>query len=269
MPFTQTSPRIYYEDSGTGEPVLAIMGFGLTSAAFDPLVSAGRSRLRWISYDHPGTGHSRAGVMAATTARLAAAAVQVLDELQLDSAHVLGVSLGGAVALELALQRPNRVRSLILIATSADGPLQRGLNVAKIAAVSGRIASGSMKRRRLWLAPMLFSEEYIARGPERRIARPERAPEPSPSALALLGQAVAASFHDRARDLHRISAPALVLHAQDDPLVPVDNARRLAHGIPRAELQVRARGGHGFALEYADETVAAISDWVSRQMPTP
>jgi pimeloyl-ACP methyl ester carboxylesterase len=273
MPFTSSTPPIYYEDRGSGEPVLAITGFGLSSAVFDPLVLAGESRMRWITFDHPGTGRSRAARPAVTTARLAAGATAVLDELKLDCAHIFGVSLGGAVALELALQRPERVRSLILVATSADGPLQRGVDLPRLAAVGRRVAVGSVKRRRLWLAPMLFSEEYIARGPRPRIARPGREAEPSPSQFALLGQAWAASLHDRARELHRIGAPSLVLHARDDALVPVDNARRLAFGLPRAQLRVTQRGGHGFALEYPHETVTTVADWLSGltdpEMPPP
>jgi pimeloyl-ACP methyl ester carboxylesterase len=262
MPLTSNRPRVYYEDRGSGEPVLAITGFWLSSSMFDALVKSGEARLRWITYDHPGTGRSPAQPPAATTGQLTRAAVGVLEELHIEAANVLGISLGGAVALELALRAPERVRSLILISTSADGPLRRGIDMRRLGQATARVASESFKRRRLWLAPAMYSREYLARGVSGHAQRAARPPGLPPTVWTLLGQASAASLHSRANYLDRITIPTLVMHGDADALVPVANAQRLARGIRNAELRIVHGGSHAFALEDPDGVVTAISTWL-------
>ena len=136
-----------------------------------------------------------------------------------------------------------------------------------MASVVPRLVGGTLTRRRPWLGPALFSDEFLAREPERAeaLVRPMLANLAGP--WGILGQLFAAGLHDRALDLHRIRAPTLVLHGDRDVLVPVSNARMLADGIPDAELRVFAGAGHGVALEHAEETFAVICDWLARRRP--
>ena len=267
MPFTSDPPRLFFEDRGVGDPLLVIGGFGASSAVLEPLAELWSTRFRCITYDHPGTGRSSKRACSLSTANLAASATRVLDELEIDAAHVAGLSLGGAIAQELALRFPHRVRGLILVSTSTTGPLSSPPDPRLLAVATGRIVKQSVKRRRLWIAPALFSGGFLEREPDRaeELLRPLSAHPPAPWSLA--GQYLAAGLHDRALDLHRIHAPTLVLHGERDVLVPVANAERLARGIPDAQLRVLPDAGHAFPMELSAETFAIMRDWLESRRP--
>jgi pimeloyl-ACP methyl ester carboxylesterase len=264
---TRISPGLYVEDRGVGEPLLAITGFAVSSAALDPLAEVYASRLRWITYDNPGCGRSSRRAFACTTGQLAAAAIRVLDELEVDAAHVAGLSLGGAIAQEVAIRFPDRVRGLILMSTSTCGPLSFPPDPRALVALSGRTAAGSLRRRRPWLGPSFFSPEFLREQPERADALLRPMTEYPSAPWSIAGQVIAAGLHDRGVDLHRIQAPTLVVHGDRDVLVPVANARFLADGIPDAELHVVAGGRHGAAVEHAEAVRDLICDWLERRRP--
>jgi pimeloyl-ACP methyl ester carboxylesterase len=255
---------VYYEDRGAGEPVLAIPGFGSSSAIFEPIVGASGGGMRWITCDLPASGRSSKRALACTTGRLALSTTRVLDELGLETAHIAGASLGGAIALQAALRVPRRVRSLILMGTTAAGPLERRLDPRELLAVAARVASGSLRRRRLWLAPAIFSPDFLADEPDRAKALLRLVSAHPPTPWGLAGQYVAAALHDVASDLERISAPTLILHAERDVLVPLGNAERLARAVADAELHIFGGAGHAFGLEHPATTASIIRDWVQR-----
>jgi pimeloyl-ACP methyl ester carboxylesterase len=259
VPYTDSRPRLYFEAQGGGEPMLLITGFGLGCALLEPLLSAAPAGVRWIVYDHPGIGRSDRRGCSYTTGGLAAGALRVLDQLELPSAHIAGMSLGGAVAIELALRAPERVRSLVLMGTTAGGPLERHLDIAALAVASARSVTGSLTRRRLWFGPTIYSQDHLHRPTTPRPHAPVRGIGASP--IALVGQACAASLHDRSRSLRKIEAPTLVMHGADDALLPVANARALAAGIPDCALRILPRAGHAFALERPDEVAAVLTEW--------
>jgi 3-oxoadipate enol-lactonase len=267
MSLTSKPPRLFFEDRGDGDPLLVICGFGASSAVLDPLADLWSTRFRCITYDHAGTGRSSKRACPVSTAGLAAGAARVLDELEIDAAHVAGLSLGGAIAQELALRFPHRVRGLVLVSTSATGPLSSPPDPRKLAHTAARVVKESVWRRRLWLAPALFSDGFVEREPDRAEAlmRPLTAHPAPPWSLA--GQCLAAGLHDRAGDLHRIHTPTLVMHGERDVLVPVANAELLARGIPGAELRIIRGAGHGFPVELAVETFEIVRDWLEQAWP--
>jgi pimeloyl-ACP methyl ester carboxylesterase len=233
----------------------------------DPLAELYATRLRCVTYDNPACGRSSRRAFACTTGQLAAAAIRVLDELDVEAAHVAGISLGGAIAQEVAIRFPHRVRGLILISTSTCGPLSFPPGPRALAALCGRMAAGSVQRRRPWLGPSVFSAEFLREQPERADAL-LRSMTAYPSApWSIAGQFIAAGLHDRGLDLHRIQAPTLVLHGDHDVLVPVANARFLAAGIPDAELHVLPGGRHGAAIEHAEAVRDLLCEWLERRRP--
>jgi pimeloyl-ACP methyl ester carboxylesterase len=257
VPHTESRPRLYYEVHGAGDPILLITGFGLGCSLLRPVIDEAPDGTRFIVYDHPGIGRSDRGGFAYTTGLLATSAVQVLDHLGLPAAHIAGMSLGGAIAIELALRVPERVSSLALLSTTAAGPLHRHTDPIALAHVSARVLAGSIARRRVWFGPALYSPNHIRSGG----TRPSQAHAAKASVAALIGQATAAGLHDRSRSLKRITARTLVVHGEADALLPVANGRALAAGIPGARLIVLPGAGHAFELEQPARTARLLGEW--------
>jgi 3-oxoadipate enol-lactonase len=260
-----SAPRLFYEDRGDGEPLLLFTGFSISSAVFEPLADSYGRHFRCLTFDYRGTGRSARWIGVPSMATLAGDGLRVLDAVGLRSAHVYGVSMGGMVAQEFAIRFPHRVRGLILAGTSPGGPLAARPSPRRIAAVARRVGGGTLRARRPWLAPALFSDTFVAREPERarelqRYFQLYRAP-----VAASAGQLLASVYHDRARQLRRIRAPTLVLHGESDSISPVANARQLAAGIPDSELQLIAGSGHAFPLEAPGQSLRAVLEWLARR----
>jgi pimeloyl-ACP methyl ester carboxylesterase len=175
-------------------------------------------------------------------------AVEWLDSRDVDRTHLVGLSFGGTVAQEIALRHPQRVRSVVLCATSAGG----ALNVAPEAAIDAfvRHLDDLPVEESLWAAvPYLYTattrREHAPRIGEdiaRRLSGPVEAG-------VIRGQRSIGHAHDASGRLGQIEAPTLVIHGEQDRLVPVENGRRLADAIPGAELLTLPDGGHAFPTD--------------------
>jgi pimeloyl-ACP methyl ester carboxylesterase len=258
-PLLTARPTLHWERTGSGPPVLLIMGLGLSGGAWWRTVRVLAGRLEVLTFDNRGVGHSRAMFHAYSTATMADDAVSVLDAAGVERAHVYGISLGGMVAQHVALRHPERVRSLVLGATYAGGRHARRPDPDVLAFL----------RRRLWMrheeaarssVQFNYSERCRAENPERidedlalRLAHPF-------SAQAYRAQMWAATTHDTYRQLGRIAAPTLVVHGTEDLMIPIDNGRMIAERIPGARLIELARTGHLYPTEApaVDEEISAF-----------
>ncbi len=123
MPFVENlGARIYWDEEGTGAPLLMIMGLGWTSHAWHRSRPVLSKKYRTIALDNRGVGRSEAPAGPYSMPQMAADAAAVLNAARVNAAHVFGVSMGGMIAQEFALQFPKKVRSLILGCTAAGGP---------------------------------------------------------------------------------------------------------------------------------------------------
>lgn len=248
---------LHWESTGAGDPVLMIMGLGLSGGAWWRTVPVLSRSLRVITFDNRGVGRSRARFHSYTTEAMADDAVSVLDAAGVERAHVYGFSLGGMVAQQVALRHPGRVRSLVLGATHAGGP-RAARPSAEVIAFFRRRASMSPEDAARASVPFNYGPRCRREHPD-RIAEDirRRLEHPFPE-QAYRAQMIAATLHNCYRRLQRIEAPALVIHGREDRIVPLANAEILAERIPHARLRILDGAGHLYATEQpdVDEAVA-------------
>ena len=254
MPYTTSTDgtRIHYEKHGAGEPVLLIMGLGSNASGWHRTVPWLAERYQAIVFDNRGTGRSDVPEGAYSITQLAADAAAVLDAAGHETAHVMGASLGGMIAQRLALEQPERLRSLVLVCTTPGGAHAVSASQEVMAALlAGGENPAQVYRRNAWF---LFGEETRGRHPERieeDIAERTRIPT---TPAGYFGQVMAAGAHDTWDELPSIATPTLVLHGEADILIPPENGRLLADRIPGAELVLVPGAGHMLQTD-AIETV--------------
>jgi len=255
--------QLYWESTGEGEPVLLVMGLGLSGGAWWRTVDSLSRDFRVITFDNRGVGRSRGLTPAYTTEALADDAVAVLDALEITRANVYGLSLGGMVAQQIALRHPRRVRSLVLGATTPGG---RRAKTADQEVMSFFFNRDQRPREEAAWASVAYNygrrcreqhSDRIAEDIRRRLAH-------AFDEDAYKAQLMAAALHNCTSRLHRIKAPALVVHGEDDRVVPVDNARLIASRLPDGRLHLLEGTGHLYTTEApeADAEVARFFEAV-------
>jgi pimeloyl-ACP methyl ester carboxylesterase len=258
VPFVELpSHRLWYRELGepTAPPILLIMGLGLSASSWQDLPERLADGFRVICLDNRGTGKSTAPPGWFSIGDLADDARAVLDAAGVHDTGVFGISLGGVIAIELALRHPGLVRSLALGATHAGWiestkPKLGTLLDFLLAAVFE--TSGSTAR----LPELLVSRSYLSRDRDGFWAWLDGA-EPVPTSL-VLRQMFALARHSAVRRLSQIAAPTLVLTGDQDRLVPRENSIELARRIGGARL-VEVPAGHCFPLECADDVVRELT----------
>ena len=234
--------ELHWDEAGEGTPVLLIMGAFYSSRMWYPTLPALTAHHRAVWFDNRGTGRST-GTPEASIEDMAADALAVLDAAGLETAHVYGLSLGGVVALELALAAPDRVRSLVLGCTCV---LTRDKPRAPVE-LNDVLATAT---REDLVASTLYGSVCT---PEQRERNAQELLADTAETASLIAQQNALRAY--AGDLERVrtlSMPALVLHGEEDLIVPVDWGRELAATLPRSALVVYGGTGHNYPLEQGD-----------------
>ena len=246
---------------GEGDPVLLIMGLMGSGRAWFRLLPhlagpGAAPERRAIAFDNRGTGDSDRPSGLWTMDDLVGDALAVLDAAGVERAHVIGASMGGMIAQHLALDHPGRVRSLVLACTH-PGRQPGGPSWRMLASLALRPAIGPGRTFAL-VAPVLYSErtrtEQRARLQEDLRMRFEDA---TPAATAR-GQIAAIARHDTRSRLGELDMPVLVLHGEEDALIPPAAGRELADRIPGAKLVLIPRCGHVLMTDAEEEVAAAI-----------
>jgi pimeloyl-ACP methyl ester carboxylesterase len=261
-----TATRLHVEREGSGEPLLWITGFAISSEIFSPVIASYAAQFDCIRYDNRGAGRSAAPWRLTSIPELAGDAVRLLDALNVDSAHVYGLSMGGMIAQEMALRFPDRVRALVLGGTSHGGPRAVLPSPRIAAALTSRNAPAALRAELVGRA--LFTPEFRAREPQRVRTYLALLGRHRTSARGLVSHLTASTYHDTRSRLGRIVAPTLVLHGAQDELTPPGNARLLAAAIPDAELRL-VSAGHAYLLEQPEQSHRLFSEWIAARSPVP
>ena len=248
MPVTNTrNATLEYEVHGSGPSLVLINGLGFGRWGWFKQVPALSRRFATITFDARRGRDQGFGV-----GELAGDVADLLAHLGVNSAHVLGASLGGFVAQELALSRPDLVAGLVLVCTGHGGRGQAQMSPGAMEKMSGLGALSPKQAVRRGLEGAT-SGRYRDENPEEfeRIVNKRLAD--SPSLASYYAQAMAGADFDQSRDVGRISSPTLVIHGAEDRYVPPANARALAEAIPGARLLVLEGAGHLVFIERAAE----------------
>jgi 3-oxoadipate enol-lactonase len=251
-------PALHYIDRGEGgTPLLLIAGIPAVADDWDALAVPLSDSRRVIAYDNRGSGSSTVTPGPYTTAQLAADAAALLDQLDVDRADVFGMSMGGMIAEELAIARPERVRRLVLGCTHAG--LAQAAPQPRETARAFAMATDDWGERMGALAPHAFAADVSPELLDAFIAK-KSADVQDPEGYAAQIQAVLG--HDAAGRLSEIAAPTLVITGDDDRVIPGESSELLASRIPGARLQVIAGAGHLFFIERPAETLRLLEEFL-------
>jgi 3-oxoadipate enol-lactonase len=252
--------RLHVVDQGKGDPVLWLQGLNAPAAAWAVQLAHFSQTHRSIAPDARGVGESDAPKGPYTARLLAQDAIAVLDAAAVDRAHVVGLSLGGAVAQELALAHPGRVRSLALLSTfAAQSPRSRALLEAwrtlyPVAAADERLRKAWELQAYSWL----FTDRFWRTPANVRAALRFASTQPLQKPQGFVGQVDAALSYDARDRLPALRVPTLVIHGALDQLSPKENGEELARLIPGAELLLLSDVGHAVNLEGQRAVNAAL-----------
>ncbi|MGA2410175.1 MAG: alpha/beta fold hydrolase [Candidatus Binataceae bacterium] len=254
--------ELAYQFRGVGDPIVMIHGAQGDQSMFNDLATQFASGYRVLTFDQRGSGLSEKPDMDYSMAMLADDTAALMQHLGIGGAHIIGVSMGGMVALEFALRHSGKVRSLVLGCTSPGGPKAIRIGGSAFTAAYSTKEMTAEERGRA-LAEAAFTKGYIERHPEIIPAMIEARRQRPIDAAALNHRIKAVMKHDVYDRLGEITAPALVITGKDDALVSWENSRLIAERIPGAKLVVLEPAGHCFWLEQPKEAGEAIRSFVA------
>jgi pimeloyl-ACP methyl ester carboxylesterase len=266
--------ELYYEEHGSGDPLLLIMGLATDSTAWMFQLPVFAERYRTIVFDNRGTGRSAKPTGPYTIGGMADDTAGLLAALGIERTHVVGVSMGGMIAQELALRHPERVHGLVLACTYPEPDEEIRLGRANsIAQLGGSVdAAGAATLDMAAVDPMMIFQTLMP-----KVFSPNFLMNQLPTLMQLFGgalqwgfsieaimaQADAVMSHKATDRLHHITAPTLVITGDSDLLIPPANSDVIAAEIPGAKLVKIPGGTHGFNFETPEIFNQKILDFLA------
>jgi pimeloyl-ACP methyl ester carboxylesterase len=258
--------KLYYESHGAGEPLVLIPGFAAGAWTWFEQIEDLSKTFRVITFDPRGVSRSSIDENLTGTISLktnAADIVRLLDFLEIEKASVLGVSFGGFVAQEFALDFPERLNKLILACTSFGGKNHVAPDLEVLAAFVAADDLNKQERVRRFMIPAFTPEFAAARGEIIEKVCRLRTENVVPEKIYSEQLNAAVTFDAESR-VSRIQAETLILTGDRDIVVPPQNSSNLARAIPHSTLKTIANGSHMFFIENAAEFNRTVSQFVSR-----
>jgi pimeloyl-ACP methyl ester carboxylesterase len=253
--------EIYYELHGQGDPLVLIMGLRRNVEWWYCQIPTLSRHFKVVIFDNRGAGRTDKPKMDYSIRLFADDTAELMKSLNIKNAHVLGVSMGGYIAQELAINYPGMVRSLVLGCTSAGGErvvLMSPERIKKFVANEGLSPEEILKKD----MDIYFSEKFIRENPEKIKEFIEISLLYYQPADAFQRQFAACLKHDTVNRLNHITMPTLIISGDDDPLVPPENSRILKELIPHAELKFFHGSRHCFFIEEGESFNQQVIDFL-------
>ncbi len=252
--------ELHYELHGEGAPVVLIGGLAGDARAWTRQIEALSKNYRVLAFDNRGTGRSGCPDVPYSTRLFAEDTVGLMDALELPAAHVIGRSMGGAIAQEMAIRFPDRVRSLLI--TASFGKLDRYghrilSNIQEVVQAQGYEAAARHQ------SLFFFPPAYFNSRKEEMDAIEGVLADPARPVHAYVNSSVACLEHDALDRLGQVRCPTLVLAGAEDVLCSAGCARELAGRIPGAELKVYEGASHFFLIQFYEESMADIEAFLA------
>jgi 3-oxoadipate enol-lactonase len=255
--------ELHYIREGEGEPLLLIQGLSGNHLHWgEDFLGLLQPHFETIIYDHRGIGRSARTEGPFTIADLADDAAGLLDALDVDSAHVLGISMGGMTAQEFALRHPDRLRTLALGCTYAGGN-DSALGDPQIMQRLGELfMTGQVEEAMRFGFEVNVSPDFAQDPANFELVKRIAAELPASLEIMML-QLQAIAGHDTSERLGEIEAPTVVIHGTVDQMLPVSNAHAIASRIPGARLEILEGVGHAFWWERPQESADFLRELAS------
>lgn len=256
---------LYYEITGSGAPLVLISGLGYGLWMWGKMIPGLAERFRVIAFDNRGAGQTGKPDGPYDVQMMADDTAGLMDALEVESADVMGHSMGGFIAQQLALNRPDLVGKLILSATNFGGPNHIPVTAEAMAVIMDRSGDPVDVVKRgiaVACAPGFADahpdvvEELVAY----RLSNPvPPAQYQAQTAVGLGLLSAEACFEHRLKD---VKAPTLILFGEHDKVVPPANADLLAEKLPNARIKILPDAGHIFPIETPDAAVDAVVEFL-------
>jgi 3-oxoadipate enol-lactonase len=253
--------RIAYEVLGDGEPLLFVHGLGYDRRGWGPLPALLAADFQVLLFDNRGVGESDVPEGPYAVSQMAADAVAVLDDAGVERAHVLGVSLGGYIAQEIALTYPDRVRKLVLGSTAPGGTRSHPMPQAGLEAF-GRFPTMEREAGLRLMVESSLGAHGVRERPELVEEIFAYRLERAPTLAGWQAQAYAGATFDAYDRIPGIAAPTLVIHGSADTVVDPRNADLLAELIPDARVEVVPERGHLVIWEEAELLAPVVREFL-------
>src|SRR3954449_881219 len=253
--------EIHYDVHGEGDPLICVHGLGCDRRAWALQIQPFSERYQAVLFDNRDVGQSSQATHDYTTAEMAGDVLALADHLQLDSFHLVGISLGGMISQQVALAAPERVRTLTLAVTHGG--------VQKAGRLRGRLLGSYARHLPVEdqvdnLLYLCYTEAFFENDAMFEFMRNALLENPYPQAPEAFARQAAAGAHHDVRDrLHELAMPVHVIAAERDLMIPVWKQRELASLIPGAKLSVIEDMGHGVMWEGAEQFNALVTEFLA------
>jgi len=253
--------EMYYEVHGEGTPLVLIQGYGGSSADWiTEIIQGFEDEFKVIIFDNRGTGQSDKPDVEYSIKMMADDVACLMESIGIKRAHVLGLSMGGMIAQEMAISHPERVQSLVLCSTSCSVKNMIGASEEFWDVIESN-ARGDLSKMSPELILSAYSPDYLQANKERILKNMAASKHPTPP-VGFIRQAQATLKYDSNDRLPDIMAPSLVLMGELDIIAPPENSRVITERIPHAKLKIFENTAHMFLYEITDIAIPEIVDFL-------